>query len=165
MAEDSSRARDGSKGGRSKLLTLAALDRRTTAYRRVGDLIAGIESDLGGADGLSIAERQIVQRAAMLGAQAEDLEARWLAGEPVDPGAYCSIINCQRRLFETVGIQRRQREIVPDLKSYLASRDSARPAQAIAVAGESLTPATQENGLSESLSGNGGHSSNGGGEQ
>ncbi len=106
-----------------------------------------------------------MQRAAILGAQAEDLEARWLAGEPVDPGTYCAIINCQRRLFETVGIQRRQREIVPDLRTYLASRDSARPAHAINGNGEAETPANGQNRASESLSGNAGHAGRGEGEQ
>ena len=68
-------------GGKTRLLSLADIDRRTVAYRKTNDLINSIEGDLGGADRLSTAERQIIQRAALTGALLEDLEAKWLAGE------------------------------------------------------------------------------------
>jgi len=83
-----------------RLLTLDPLDHRTAAANRCRDLIAAIELDLGGRDRLSTGERQIIQRAAITGAVLEDIEARWLAGEPIDPALY-ALGNAQRRLLET----------------------------------------------------------------
>jgi hypothetical protein len=100
---------------------LADLDGRSTAYRRTCELIAAVEADLGGADRLSTGERQIVQRAALTGALAEDLEARWLAGEDIDPGAYSALANSKRRLFEAIGLQRRAKDVT------LALRDMVLP--------------------------------------
>jgi hypothetical protein len=107
--------------GKSRLLALGDLDRRTRAYQKTCDLIASIEGDLGGADRLSTGERQLAQRAALLGALAEDMEVRWLAGEEIDGAAYATLGNAQRRLFETIGLRRVPRE-VPSLQDYLAAR-------------------------------------------
>jgi hypothetical protein len=102
-----------------RLLTLSDLDKRTSAARRAHDLIAAIQGDLGGEDRLATGERQIIQRAALLGTLAEDLETRWLAGEPIDPGTLCAIGNAQRRLLEAVGLKRVPKEIVPTVRAYL----------------------------------------------
>jgi hypothetical protein len=117
-----------SKGRRSKgkaqLRVLGDLDQRTKSFRKVCDLISAIEGDLGGADRLSTGERQLVQRAALLGALAEDMEVRWLAGEEIDGAAYATLGNAQRRLFETIGLRRVPRE-VPSLQDYLAGKAAA----------------------------------------
>jgi hypothetical protein len=107
-------------GPKARLLTLSDLDRRTMAFRKANDLISQIETDLGGHDSLSTAERQIVQRAALTGALLEDLEAKWLKGEPIDPGLYATLGNAQRRLFETVGLKRKSRDITPTVSDYVA---------------------------------------------
>jgi hypothetical protein len=65
-------------------------------------------------------ERQIIQRAALLGTLAEDLETRWLDGQQIDPGTLCAIGNAQRRLLEAVGIKRVPRDVTPKLSTYLA---------------------------------------------
>jgi hypothetical protein len=93
------------------LKSVADLDKRTAAYRRTCELIAAVEADLGGADQLSTGERQIVQRAALTGALAEDLEARWLAGEDIDAALYAALGNAQRRLLECLGLSRRARDV------------------------------------------------------
>jgi hypothetical protein len=97
--------------GKARLLTLDGLDRRTAAYRTTRKLIDEIEGDLGGADRLTTGERQLVQRAAVLGAVLTDTESRWIEGEPIDTTAYCTVINAQRRLFETIGLERRTRDV------------------------------------------------------
>jgi hypothetical protein len=99
------------KAGRVRLLTLDGLDRRTAAYRETRKLIDEIERDLGGADRLSTGERQLVQRAGVLGAVLTDMEGRWVAGEPIDVTGYCTVANAQRRILETVGLQRRSRDV------------------------------------------------------
>ena len=105
--------------GKARLLSLADIDRRTAAYRKTCELISSIEADAGGHERLTTAERQIIQRAAMTGAMIEDLEARWLAGEAIDPALYATLGNAQRRLFETVGLRRVPRNVTPNLSDYL----------------------------------------------
>jgi hypothetical protein len=107
------------RSGKLRFLTLADLDCRTAAYRETTRLIAEIEADLGGADQLSTGERQLVQRAGVMGALLSDIETRWIRGEPVDPAAYCTTVNAQRRILETIGLRRRPRDLPPPLSEYL----------------------------------------------
>jgi hypothetical protein len=109
------------RAGKVRLLTLADLDHRTTAARRAHDLIESIHTDLGGVDRLATGEQQIVQRAALIGTMAEDVEARWLAGQSIDPNILCVLANAQRRLFETLGLSRRSKDVT--LSEYLAASE------------------------------------------
>jgi hypothetical protein len=102
-------------------MTLADLDRRTGAAYRAHAMVKAITEDLGGGGRLSTAEKQIIQRAALLGTLAEDLEARWLLGQAIDSGTLCAMGNAQRRLFETIGIKRAPRDVTPRLSTYLAN--------------------------------------------
>lgn len=111
--------------GKARFLTLADLDRRTVAYRKAEALISALESDLGGSDVLTTGERQLVQRAAVLGAMIEDLETRWISGVPIDTAAFCTVVNAQRRVLETIGIKRRQRDVTPNLSDYIRSTERA----------------------------------------
>jgi hypothetical protein len=107
---------------KTKLLTLADLDGRTRAAQVVKQTISAIVADLGGDEHLSTGEHEIVKSAAVTGAMCESLAARWLLGEPIDPGQYATLSNAQRRLLETVGLKRVSREIVPSLASYLEAK-------------------------------------------
>src|SRR5438270_4618100 len=111
---------------KTKLLTLADLDGRTRAAQVVGKTIAALVSDLGGVDHLSTGEHEIVKSAAMTGAMLENMAARWLTGEPIDPGQYATLSNAQRRLLETVGLRRRSRDVSPSLASYVALKATER---------------------------------------
>ena len=71
------------KGRKAALVTLDDIDRRTTASRRVREVMASIESDLGGSDHLSTAQRVLIQRCAVMSAIIEDSEARFARGEPL----------------------------------------------------------------------------------
>jgi hypothetical protein len=123
MPADAPTVEDGT--GKVRLLTLSDLDRRTSAARRAQELVKAIHTDLGGEGQLATGERQIIQRAALLGCLAEDLEARWLSGEPIDPGALCAIGNAQRRLFEAVGLRRQPRDVTPSLAQYVERMGAA----------------------------------------
>jgi len=118
---------DGS--GKVRLMTIADLDRRTGAAKRAHGLIKAIHEDLGGEDRLATGERQIVQRAALLGVLAEDFEARWLLGQAIDTGTLCAIGNAQRRLFESIGLKRVPREIVPSVRDYLEHTETETAAE------------------------------------
>jgi hypothetical protein len=110
-----------------RLLPRADINRRSAAYRRVEDLTAAIESDLGGGDRLSTGERQIVQRAAVTCALLEDMEACWLAGKPIDAAQYTTLTNSLRRLLETAGLKRVPKDITPSLEEYLKQVNEPKP--------------------------------------
>lgn len=125
----------GQPKGKARLLSLSDLDRRTGAYKKTAETISAVEGDCGGADMLSTAERAIIRRAALAGAMLEDLGARWLSGEPIDPGLFATLSNSERRLYESIGLRRRTRDVTPTLGDYLraaaplatAPRESAKP--------------------------------------
>ena len=98
-------------GVKAKMLTLDALDGRTAAAKLVRSVIDAIAVDLGGIDTLSEGKRQLVQRAAVLGALIEEHEARWLVGEPFDAAEYPAAINAQRRVLTSLGLERRARDV------------------------------------------------------
>jgi hypothetical protein len=98
-----------------RLLRLENLDRRTGAYRQVAETIDRVEEDLGGPDSLSAAQRQLVRHAVLSGAMADDLATRWLAGEPVDPAAFCTLVNAES------WHGRRHPEIITTVDSFRAA--------------------------------------------
>jgi len=108
-------------GGKVRLLSLDDVDGRTIAYRRCVDLISCVERDLGGHNRLSEAQRQLVRHAALTATMLERLGSAWLAGEPIDPTTFSTLVNAARRGFEAVGLQRVPREVVPTVDRYVAS--------------------------------------------
>ena len=106
-------------GSKVHLRTLNDLDGRTAASRRARELVANYESDLGGADRLTTGQRELVKRVALAGALAEDIEVRWLQGGQIDVGEYATLVNTQRRLCVTVGLERRARDVTPDLTAEI----------------------------------------------
>jgi hypothetical protein len=101
------------------LRTLDELDGRTRASQRTRELLSSIHVDLGGSERLTQAQRQLAQRAAVLGALLEDYEVRWAAGEPFDLNAYLAGINAQRRVLATLGLERRAKDVTPEISAYL----------------------------------------------
>jgi hypothetical protein len=99
----------GRQRAKTRFLTLADIDGRTLAAKRAHSIVAAIKADVG--VDLSEAERQLAQRAGVLGAFLEDAEARWISGEPFDLGLYCTGLNAQRRVLEVLGIKRVPRDI------------------------------------------------------
>ena len=106
---------------RRRMLTLANLDGRTIASKRAAQLIRAITMDItaGDPDAPTEAQRQLVQRAAILGALIEADEASWLNGDIIDLQTFFAAIGLQRRLLESIGLQRRARD-VETLDAYLA---------------------------------------------
>jgi hypothetical protein len=95
--------------GYIRFLTLRDLDGRSRAAARCNELVRAFEADLGGAGELSTAQRQLVQRAALLATQLEDFEVRHTLGEPIELSDYLTCVNVQRRVLATLGLQRRPR--------------------------------------------------------
>jgi hypothetical protein len=93
---------------------LPGVDGRSPWVRRCKDVIASHLSDMGGIDNTSAAERSIIRRASTLTVELERLEVRFAtAGEASadEIDLYARVAGNLRRLLETVGLQRRAREV------------------------------------------------------
>src|SRR5262245_41338246 len=119
MAADPPRKARGSIRHTLHLRTLDELDGRTRASQRTRELLSSIHVDLGGVDRLTQGQKQLCQRAAVLGALLEDYEVRGAAGEPFDLNAYLAGINAQRRVLATLGLERRAKDVTPEIGAYL----------------------------------------------
>jgi hypothetical protein len=95
--------------------------------RRFRDLAAQHAADLGGADTLSEAQSSLIRRVAAIEVELERQEGRMSLGEGVDLDAYTRAAGHLRRLLETLGIERRARDVTPpSLRDYLANKRAAR---------------------------------------
>jgi hypothetical protein len=92
---------------------LPGIDGRSAWVRRCKDIIAAHLSDVPDA---SAAERAIIRRASVLIVELERMERAFaLAGEadPVTLDLYGRVAGNMRRLLESVGLQRRARDVTP----------------------------------------------------
>jgi hypothetical protein len=99
-------------------------DGRSLWARRMRDLIALMTSDAGGDDALTEAQRSLVRRAATLIVECERMELSFAQDDasPALLNEYGRASNTLRRLLETIGIERKSRDITPSLESYIGSR-------------------------------------------
>lgn len=101
---------------------LEAIDGRSRNARRFRDVLAEIASDLGGAACLSEGQRQLARRCALLAVECERIEARAISGGRIDLDEYGKLVDRIGRAFVRLGIRRKQRDVTPDLRSYLKQR-------------------------------------------
>lgn len=104
---------------------LPGIDGRSAVARRYRDILAALASDQGGAEELSEARGQLCRRFAALAVQAEALEAQLVRGEAVDLNDHVLITSTLVRLGSRIGLDRRAKNVVPDLKDYLAAKSDA----------------------------------------
>jgi hypothetical protein len=98
---------------------LPNIDGRSPWVRRCKDVLASHLSDTPDA---SAAERSIIRRASVLTVELERMERQFaLAGEanPEQLDLYARVAANLRRLLESVGLQRRAREVGPSLSDIL----------------------------------------------
>jgi hypothetical protein len=121
--------------GRSRISNGSALltgvDGRSTWVRRLRDLIALHLSDLGGEAETSEAERSIIRRIATLTVELERMEAVFaVAGEaqPAQLDLYQRVAGNLRRLLESIGLERRTRDVTPSLADIAAEIEAEREA-------------------------------------
>jgi hypothetical protein len=103
---------------------LAGCDHRSSRMRRLKDLIGGHVADLGGRDLISEAEFCLVRRAAILTLELELLEAKFEANDGAkvqELECYQRVASSLRRLLESLGLQRRQRDVTPSLGEILSA--------------------------------------------
>lgn len=113
------------EAGKARLRTLNDLDKRTRAHRDTSELRESIAADLGGWDALSAMQAEVITAAALMGAMIRDRAASYLEGQAVDLPSFITLANAQRRHLEALGLERRARNVTPDLRDYLAKQGEA----------------------------------------
>lgn len=101
-----------------------------TWTRRWADVIDLLQNDAGDPDTLSEATKSLIRRAATVMVILERFEAAFAESETGGTSAqwieYSRLSNTLRRLLGTVGLERRPRDITPNLQQYLASKQRDR---------------------------------------
>jgi hypothetical protein len=96
-------------------------DGRGPWARRWRDLQELYADDLGGASTLSEFQCGLVGTAATLRCELERLEGRLSVGEAIDLDQFGRLAGHYRRICETLGIERRKRNLTPNVHDYLHS--------------------------------------------
>jgi hypothetical protein len=81
--------------------------------RRYADLIAGHCSDLGGREVLSEAQFSLIRRASTIECELEVLEGRMSQGAEVNLDHYGRGASHLRRILESLGLERKPRDVTP----------------------------------------------------
>jgi uncharacterized membrane protein YccC len=90
--------------------------------RRYRDIAAQIVADMGGIDRCSEARLQLIRRFAAASVLAEQMEAKLANGASIDVQEHSHLSSTLVRIAQRIGIERRARTVVPDLKDYLEGR-------------------------------------------
>ena len=97
-------------------------DGRTPWSRRFRDLCTLHSDDLGGADLLTEAQASLVRRVATIEVQLEQMEGDMSEGGDVSLDLYTRSASHLRRILETLGIDRKAKDVTPGRDQYLAAR-------------------------------------------
>jgi hypothetical protein len=98
---------------------------------RLRELMSRMTSDLGGAENLTEAERQLIKRAATISLTCEQMELRAASGEPFDLTAYSVATGHLGRTLKLLGLKRRPRDEAPSLRQYIDAQRQANGAFAV----------------------------------
>lgn len=98
---------------------LPGVDGRSRVARRYRDISAAIAVDQGGAHHISETKHQLIRRFAAAAVLAEAMEAQLANGEPIDIGEHALLTSTLVRIAQRIGIDRRAKNIVPDLRDYI----------------------------------------------
>jgi hypothetical protein len=107
---------------------LMPLARKTRAGRYFDRLVREVETDLGGREQLSRIELELVRAFCGAAVQIQYLNCAVALDEAteVDPASYSQLASTLLRIGARLGFARRQRDVTPSLKEYLAATE--RPA-------------------------------------
>ncbi len=103
-----------------------AIDGRTLPARVFRDTLAEIVSDLGGRAAISEAEYQLARRAAALSVECLIAESKQAAGQALDLETFIPAVNTLCRSLSMLGLERRKRNVTPDLRDYIDAKASAK---------------------------------------
>jgi hypothetical protein len=108
--------------GRSRVtngrLFVLGTDQRNPWIRRCKDIAAAHTGDLGGERAISEAQRSLIRRISILTIQSEMLESKFAQAHgdasAKDLDLYIRASGNLRRLLQTIGLERRQKDVTPD---------------------------------------------------
>lgn len=112
----------GRAGAKARLRTLGDVDRRTKAGQAAFKLRDDLAADLGGWERLTAMQRELVSNASLLGAMLQDAGVAYLQGQAVDLAEFMALTNAQRRLLADLGLERKMRDVTPDLRDIIEGR-------------------------------------------
>jgi hypothetical protein len=96
-------------------------DGNTKWSRRYRDLVAAHVVDLGGPGLLSEAQASLVRRASAIEVELEEMEGKLSMSLPVDLDLFTRSASHLRRILETLGVERRPKDVTPPLREYLGN--------------------------------------------
>lgn len=99
---------------------LQGVDMRTHGGRRFKELCADLVGHL--CDSPTAPQLAIIRRAAALAVWCEQAEAEQAQGGDFDVASYTTAANTMRRLLSDLGLERKARDVTPDLQSYIRGR-------------------------------------------
>ena len=102
---------------------LQGVDMRTHGGRRFKELCADLIDHL--CESPTAPQLAIIRRAAALAVWCEQAEAEQAQGGDFDVASYTTAANTMRRLLAALGLERRTKDIPPDLHSYRAPKAQA----------------------------------------
>jgi hypothetical protein len=109
---------------------LLSNDNRGAWARRCKDIMEDLTADRAGVENVSAAEASIIRRSAVLSVELELLENKFAAGQATDSDLdlYGRTSGNLRRLFQTIGVERKARDITPpsvaDYIAHIHQRDA-----------------------------------------
>lgn len=87
--------------------------------RRWRDLVALHADDIGGAETLSEAQMSLCKRVATIEVELEQMDGKLSMGQSVDLDAYTRASGHLRRILDSLGIARKQKDVTPDFHAYI----------------------------------------------
>ncbi len=103
-------------------------DSNSAWSRRYHDLLVGYINDTSagaGPNALSEMQLDLIRHCAAMQCELERLDARLSRDQPVDMDRYCRTAGHLRRHFETLGIERKQRDVGPSLGEIIRQDQEA----------------------------------------
>ena len=101
-------------------LTRSALDGRTAAAKLFDKLAAEIEIDLGGRNQLSTIERALIEAFVGSCVSLQNLNAKLALCQTIDLSEHASVVSAMVRVASRLGLQRRQKDVSPNLDDIAA---------------------------------------------
>lgn len=99
---------------------LAGVDMRTSGGRRFKELCADLVDHLAG--DVTAPQLAIIRRAAALSVWCEEQEAVQASGGEFDVERFNGATNTLRRLLADLGLERKARDVTPDLQTYIRGK-------------------------------------------
>jgi hypothetical protein len=101
-------------------VVVAKVDGRTREARRYRDLFKAFADEAGGVETLSASAQQLIRRLAQVSIELELQESQRASGQAIDPVAFVTLVNSQRRLLKDLEALKKRQKPKALLQEHLA---------------------------------------------